>query len=84
MSYITVQEAAERWDVSERRVQMFCREGRIPGAFKRNSAWMIPESTQRPDDPRRNTKKRRATFLPMPLMNTDFTPRLRCRGGENL
>lgn len=74
MSYITVQEAAERWDVSERRVQMFCREGRIPGAFKRNSAWMIPESTQRPDDPRRNTKKRRAKFLPMPLMNTDFTP----------
>ena len=74
MSYITVQEAAERWDVSERRVQMFCREGRIPGAFKRNSAWMIPESTQRPDDPRRNTKKRRAKFLPMPLMNTAFTP----------
>lgn len=29
MSYITVQEAAERWHVSERRVQMFCREGRI-------------------------------------------------------
>lgn len=84
MSYITVQEAAERWDISERRVQMFCREGRIPGAFKRNSAWMIPEGAPRPG---RSAQKHEKAAREVPADATDehrFHPRLRCRGGENL
>ena len=32
MDYITVREAAEKWGVSERRINQYCAEGRIPGA----------------------------------------------------
>ena len=74
MNYITVQEAAVRWGISERRVQMFCREGRVSGALKHNGTWHIPEDAPRPENPRENAKKRYARLLPMPLMNTAFTP----------
>ena len=74
MNYITVQEAAVRWGISERRVQMFCCEGRVSGALKHNGTWHIPEDAPRPENPRENAKKRYARLLPMPLMNTAFTP----------
>lgn len=34
MEYITVKEAADMWQVSERRIQILCRENRIDGAKK--------------------------------------------------
>lgn len=39
MVYISVAEAAERWQLSERRVQKFARDGRIPGAKKFSGSW---------------------------------------------
>ena len=30
--YLSIREAAEKWGVSERRVQQYCLNGRIPGA----------------------------------------------------
>lgn len=30
--YLSIREAAEKWGVSERRVQQYCLSGRIPGA----------------------------------------------------
>ena len=30
--YITVQEAAEKWNITPRQVQILCKEGRIEGA----------------------------------------------------
>ena len=43
MAYISVAEAAERWQLSERRVQKFARDGRILGAKKFSGSWAIPE-----------------------------------------
>ena len=34
MEYITIQDAAERWGISERRIQVLCSEGRLKGAVK--------------------------------------------------
>ena len=47
MAYISVAEAAERWQLSERRVQKFARDGRILGAKKFSGSWAIPEDAAR-------------------------------------
>lgn len=45
---ITVKEAAEKWGVSVRFVQMLCREGRITGATQWGRSWMIPRGAAYP------------------------------------
>ena len=71
MVYISVAEAAERWQLSERRVQKFARDGRIPGAKKFSGSWAIPEDAARPQDPRKSDgaapQKRRRFFCRCPL-----------------
>lgn len=52
MGYITIHEAAERWHISERRIQMLCRNHRIQGALKFGRDWAIPEDAKKPDDRR--------------------------------
>lgn len=39
---ITVKEAAKLWGITERRVTVLCKEGRIKGAYKKNRSWVIP------------------------------------------
>ncbi len=53
MVYMTSSQAAKKWNVSQRRVQILCSEGRIPGVFKLGEAWAIPADTQKPEDKRR-------------------------------
>lgn len=53
MVYMTASQAAKKWNVSQRRVQILCSEGRIPGVFKLGEAWAIPADTQKPEDKRR-------------------------------
>ena len=36
--YISIREASYRWGVSERRVNQYCAEGRIPGAIPARQA----------------------------------------------
>ena len=52
MKMITAQEAAQKWGISLRRVQDYCKKGRITGAEKFGLNWMIPEGAQRPADGR--------------------------------
>lgn len=52
MDYITAQEAAEKWGISRRRVQILCVEGRIAGAVKKANLWLIPKSVEKPIDGR--------------------------------
>lgn len=51
--YITVQEAAEKWGVSERQVQILCKENRIEGASRMSRIWIIPENAVKPTNDRK-------------------------------
>lgn len=46
--FITVKEAAKKWDISPRRIQILCNEDRIVGAIKQAGVWFIPCNTQKP------------------------------------
>jgi hypothetical protein len=46
--YITVQEAAEKWKVTERQVQLWCKADKISGAKMLSRIWIIPENAERP------------------------------------
>ena len=58
MEYLTSAECAEKWGVSQRRVAIYCKQGRIDGAIIRGRMWLIPEKAEKPDDPRRMRKKK--------------------------
>ena len=59
MAFLTVAEAARRWDVSERTVRGYCSDGRIPGAELIGKTWVIPEDSERPArKPRTPAQKR--------------------------
>lgn len=52
MKYIDVHEAAEKWQISERRITALCRDKKIPGVTKEGKLWLIPENVPKPLDGR--------------------------------
>lgn len=52
--YLSIREAAEKWGVSERRVNQYCAEGRIHGVQRFGTSWAIPDTANKPGDPRKN------------------------------
>jgi len=48
MNYITVKEAAEKWDTSDQIIRRFCRQERITGAIQSNGSWLIPANARKP------------------------------------
>ena len=57
MEYISCPDAAQQWGISERRVQILCKEDRIPGVSKIGYMWLIPKDAEKPVDGRRKEKK---------------------------
>jgi hypothetical protein len=53
LDYISVQQAANQWGISKRRIQKLCEENRIAGAVHFGRAWAIPKDTEKPADARR-------------------------------
>jgi len=52
MKYITAQQAAERWSISDRRVRVLCADGKITGAVKDGKSYKIPTNAEKPADRR--------------------------------
>ena len=52
MKYLSVTQTAEKWGISNRRVQILCNESRIPGAVKIGNQWAIPDNVLKPIDAR--------------------------------
>ena len=52
MEFMTTKQAAEKWGLSERRLQTICNEGKISGVVKFGKAWAIPVDAERPVDKR--------------------------------
>jgi len=57
MDYISVKDAANKWKLTERRVQGFCSKGKILGAKCIGKQWIIPEDAVRPCDGRTKEAK---------------------------
>jgi len=55
--YMTVQEAAKKWELSERRVQKLCAENRIDGVVHLSRVWLILNNAEKPVDGRRKENK---------------------------
>lgn len=53
--YINVADAAKKFNISKRRVQLLCKQGRIEGAYMVNGVWMIPSEAQKPTETRKNS-----------------------------
>ena len=53
MEYMTASQAAKKWKISQRRVQILCAEDRIPGVFKLAANWALPSDVEKPIDKRK-------------------------------
>lgn len=53
LDYISVQQTAIKWGISERRIQKLCEENRIDGAVRFGHAWAIPKDASKPADKRK-------------------------------
>ncbi|QSX04792.1 DNA-binding protein [Sedimentibacter sp. zth1] len=53
MEYMTAQDAANKWGITRRRVQILCSEGRIKGATKMANLWVLPKDAEKPNDARK-------------------------------
>ena len=51
--YMSTQEAAEQWGISERRIQKLCEQKRIEGVVRFGHLWTIPTDAIKPVDERR-------------------------------
>ena len=56
MEYLTSNEIAMKWNISSRRVRKLCGEGRVTGALQKGNLWLIPTTTQKPEEHRRGRK----------------------------
>ena len=46
--YITAKEAGEKWGVTDRQVQLWCKAGKIDDASKFGDSWAIPDTAIKP------------------------------------
>lgn len=63
MEYISVKEAAKKWNLSDRSVRNYCANGKIPGAILHGNAWKIPEAAKKP------ARKQRQGKVPKDLLS---------------
>lgn len=66
LSYMSAKEAAEKWNISQRRVSVLASENRINGAMMVGNMWIIPSNAEKPIDKRtvRYEKSKTVTLKP--------------------
>lgn len=52
MEYLSITQTSKKWGLSKRRIQVLCQDGRLPGAMKVGSYWVIPIDAEKPKDER--------------------------------
>ena len=57
LDWITPQQAAERWGITDRRIQALCLNGQVDGAVRLGRSWLIPKETLQPIDGRTKAAK---------------------------
>jgi hypothetical protein len=61
MEWMTVQDAAKLWGISERRIQALCEIGKVEGATRLGKVWAIPKTTSKPIDGRTKAAKQQSS-----------------------
>jgi len=75
MNYMDVKAAADHWALSQRRITLLCRSGRIEGAKKEGGIWLIPINAPKPMDGRSSkatTVIENSKNLPLPIGISNF------------
>lgn len=68
LSYISAKEAAEKWNISQRRVAILCSEKRIKGAMMVGNMWIIPSNAEKPVDKRTVRYEKSKTIILKPFV----------------
>lgn len=55
VNYISVEEASQKWQISERSVRNYCAQGRVEGALLEGKTWKIPSTAKKPDRKHRHS-----------------------------
>lgn len=56
VKYISVEEAAQNWQISERSARNYCAQGRVEGSLLEGKTWKIPSNAKKPErKPRHST-----------------------------
>ena len=63
LSFMSAKEAAQKWNISQRRVSVLCSENRIKGAMMVGNMWIIPSNAEKPDDKRIRCEKETVSTL---------------------
>ena len=80
---MTTKEASEKWNITERRINVLCKEGRISGAYKEDKRWVIPINAVKPADkrlkgepgisvPKKEAVVKSSKKLPLPIGISDY------------
>lgn len=48
VEYISVEDVAQNWQISERSVRNYCAQGRVEGSLLEGKTWKIPSSAEKP------------------------------------
>lgn len=59
MNFVPSSVKALEWGISQRRVAILCKEGRVPGATLVGNRWFIPTDATKPEDPRKNNTSKK-------------------------
>ena len=54
---LTVKQASDKWNISDRRVRVLCENGQIDGAYRIGKIWYIPDNSEKPADGRIKAKE---------------------------
>lgn len=82
MNYIKVSQAAEKWELSARRVRILCQENKIEGVIRKGNLYMIPENAQKPADGRRKASRQAISFERIEELKAELDTRRPLTQGE--
>ncbi len=59
VDWVTVKDIAIIWEITTRRAQYLCANGKVKGAQKLGDIWVVPKGTKKPIDGRTRAAKKR-------------------------